>query len=230
MKKINIAIDGFSSCGKSTIAKGLAKELGYTYIDSGAMYRAVSLFALQNGWMNNAEINEAALKQHISGIKISFRTNEFGQQETYLNGQTVEHLIRTLEEGNGAIRVSTLGFVRKELVRQQQEMGKEKGVVMDGRDIGTVVFPDAEFKIFLTASPEVRAQRRFDEMKAKGENPSYEDVLANVKERDHRDSNRTESPLRKADDALELDNSHLTIDEQLQWALNKFNKITQQNE
>ncbi|MDD3787835.1 MAG: (d)CMP kinase [Petrimonas sp.] len=230
MKKINIAIDGFSSCGKSTIAKGLAKELGYTYIDSGAMYRAVSLFALQNGWMNNAEINEAALKQHISGIKISFRTNEFGQQETYLNGQNVEHLIRTLEVANGASRVSTLGFVRKELVRQQQEMGKEKGVVMDGRDIGTVVFPDAEFKIFLTASPEVRAQRRFDEMKAKGENPSYEDVLANVKERDHRDSNRTESPLRKADDALELDNSHLTIDEQLQWALNKFNKITQQNE
>ena len=212
------------------MAKGLAKELGYTYIDSGAMYRAVSLFALQNGWMNNTEINEEALKEHISGIKISFKANEFGQQETYLDGRNVEHLIRTLEVANGASRVSTLGFVRKALVRQQQEMGREKGVVMDGRDIGTVVFPDAELKIFLTASPEVRARRRFEEMKAKGENPSFKDVLENVKERDYRDSNRAESPLRKADDALELDNSHLTIDQQLQWSLNKFNKITRQNE
>lgn len=219
MKKINIAVDGFSSCGKSTIAKGLAKELGYTYIDSGAMYRAVALFAYRNGWMTDNDINEAELRKHISEIEISFKTNPNGQQETYLNGENVEKEIRSLQIGNGASRVSTLGFVRRELVRQQQEMGKKKGVVMDGRDIGTVVFPDAELKIFLTASPEVRAQRRFDEMKAKGEDPVFEEVLANVRERDHRDTTRAESPLRKADDAIELDNSHITIDEQLQWAL-----------
>ena len=152
MKKINIAVDGFSSCGKSTIAKGLAKELGYTYIDSGAMYRAVALFAYRNGWMTDTTIDEAALQKHISEIVISFETAPTGQQETYLNGENVEREIRSLEIGNGASRVSTLGFVRKELVRQQQAMGKKKGVVMDGSDIGTVVFPDAELKIFLTAS------------------------------------------------------------------------------
>ena len=230
MGKINIAVDGFSSCGKSTIAKGLAKELGYTYIDSGAMYRAVALFAYRNGWMNDTEIDEAALQKHISAIGISFETNPEGQQETYLNGENVEKEIRSLEIGNGASRVSTLGFVRRELVRQQQAMGKKKGVVMDGRDIGTVVFPDAEFKIFLTASPEVRAQRRFEELRAKGNPVSYEDTLANVRERDERDTTRTESPLRKAPDAIELDNSHVTITEQLQWAMNMFNKITKQNE
>ncbi len=219
MEKINIAVDGFSSCGKSTIAKGLAKELGYTYIDSGAMYRAVALFAYRNGWMTDNDINEAELRKHISKIEISFKTNPNGQQETYLNGENVEKEIRSLQIGNGASRVSTLGFVRRELVRQQQEMGKKKGVVMDGRDIGTVVFPEAELKIFLTASPEVRAQRRFDEMKAKGENPVFDEVLDNVRERDERDTTRAESPLRKADDAIELDNSHITIDEQLQWAL-----------
>ena len=230
MKKINIAVDGFSSCGKSTIAKGLAKELGYTYIDSGAMYRAIALFAYRNGWMTDTEINEAALKKHISGINISSETNSEGQQETYLNGENVEKEIRSLEIGNGASRVSTLGFVRRELVRQQQAMGKKKGVVMDGRDIGTVVFPDAEFKIFLTASPEVRAQRRFEELQAKGTPVSYENTLANVRERDERDTTRAESPLRKATDAIELDNSHVTITEQLQWAMNMFNKITKQNE
>lgn len=225
MKKINIAIDGFSSSGKSTIAKGLANKTGYIYIDSGAMYRAVSLFAIRNGWMTDTEIDENALKENIHNIHISFKTTNLGQQETYLNGENVEKAIRSLEVANGASRVSTLGFVRHELVRQQQEMGKEKGVVMDGRDIGTVVFPDAELKIYVNASPEVRAQRRFDELTAKGENVSYADVLANVKERDERDSNRTESPLRKADDAIELDNSHMEISEQLQWALNLFNKI-----
>lgn len=225
MKKINIAIDGFSSSGKSTIAKGLAKKTGYIYIDSGAMYRAVSLFAIRNGWMTDSEIDEEALKKNISDIHISFKTNDQGQQETYLNDENVEKEIRSLEVANGASRVSTLGFVRRELVRQQQEMGKGKGVVMDGRDIGTVVFPDAELKIYVNASPEVRAQRRFDELTAKDENVSYADVLANVKERDERDSNRTESPLRKADDAIELDNSHMEISEQLQWALNLFNKI-----
>lgn len=227
-KKINIAVDGFSSCGKSTIAKGLAKQLGYTYIDSGAMYRAVALHAIRNGWITDTEMDESALREHISDIDISFKLNSSGQQETYLNGENVEKEIRTLEVANGASRVSTLGFVRKELVRQQQKMGKEKGIVMDGRDIGTVVFPDAELKIFLTASPEVRAQRRFDEMKAKGENPIYEEVLANVRERDQRDTTRAESPLRKADDAIELDNSQITIEEQLQWAIEMFNKTTQQ--
>lgn len=230
MEKINIAVDGFSSCGKSTIAKGLAKELGYTYIDSGAMYRAIALFAYRNGWMTDTDINEAELQQHISEIEISFKANDQGQQETYLNGENVEKEIRSLEIGNMASRVSTLGFVRRELVRQQQAMGKRKGVVMDGRDIGTVVFPDAELKIFLTASPEVRAQRRFDELQAKGIPASYEETLANVRERDERDTTRAESPLRKAEDAIELDNSHITIDEQLQWAIDMFNKITTKNE
>lgn len=229
-KKINIAVDGFSSCGKSTIAKGLAKKLGYTYIDSGAMYRAVALFAIRNNWITDSEIDAEALQQHISDIKITFGHNDLGGQDTFLNGENVEHEIRTLEVANGASRVSALGFVRKELVRQQQEMGKGKGVVMDGRDIGTVVFPDAEMKLFLTASPEIRAKRRFDEMKAKGENPSFEDVLANVKERDLRDTTRDESPLIKADDALELDNSDIGIKEQLDWALDMFNKITTKNE
>ena len=229
-KNINIAVDGFSSCGKSTIAKGLARQLGYTYIDSGAMYRSVALFAIRNGWITDSEMDEEHLRQHIGDIRITFKTNSHGEQETYLNGENVEREIRTLDAANGASRVSTLGFVRKALVAQQQVLGKEKGVVMDGRDMGTVVFPAAELKLFLTASPEVRAQRRFDEMKARGENPSFDDVLTNVKERDQRDTTRVESPLRKADDALELDNSHIGIEEQLQWALGMFNKITTENE
>jgi cytidylate kinase len=229
-KKINIAVDGFSSCGKSTIAKGLAKKLGYTYIDSGAMYRAVALHALRKGWLTEKEMNEDKLQKHVSEMTITFSTNTRGEQETYLNGDNVEREIRTLEAANGASRISTLPFVRRELVRQQQLMGKEKGVVMDGRDIGTVVFPDAELKLFLTASPEVRARRRFDEMKAKGEDPVFAEVLANVKERDLRDTTRAESPLRKADDALELDNSQIGIDEQLQWALDMYHKITANNE
>lgn len=230
MGKINIAVDGFSSCGKSTIAKGLARKLGYTYIDSGAMYRAVALFAYRNGWITDTEIDDAALQMHISEIEISFKTNSEGQQETYLNGENVEKEIRSLEIGNYASRVSTLGFVRRELVRQQQAMGGKKGVVMDGRDIGTVVFPNAEFKIFLTASPEVRAKRRYEELQAKGNLVTYEDTLANILERDERDTTRTESPLQKAADAIELDNSHISIAEQLQWAMDIFNKITKQNE
>ncbi len=214
MKKIIVAIDGFSSCGKSTMAKELAKYAGYIYVDTGAMYRAVALFALQNGWMNDEEINETELKNHISEIEITFKTNESGLQETYLNGENVENEIRTLRAANGASRVSTIGFVRREMVRQQQAMGTEKGVVMDGRDIGTVVFPDADLKIYLTASPEVRAQRRYDELKAKGETVNYDDVLVNVKERDFRDSNRAESPLYKASDAIEIDNSNLSLEEQ----------------
>jgi len=225
MKKINIAIDGFSSSGKSTIAKSLAKKIGYIYIDSGAMYRAVSLFAIRNGWMTDSDIDEKALALHISDIHISFKTNAQGQQDTYLNGENVEKEIRSLEVANGASRVSTIGFVRRELVRQQQAIGKEKGVVMDGRDIGTVVFPDAELKIYVNASPEVRAQRRFDELTAKGENVTCAEVLANVKERDERDTTRAESPLRKAADAFELDNSNMNMDEQLQWALDRFHKV-----
>lgn len=226
-EKINIAIDGFSSCGKSTMAKDLAKKLGYTYIDSGAMYRAVALFAIQKGWIMRSRIDEESLKKHISEITIDFKPNEQGGQDTYLNGKNVEKDIRTLEVANGASRVSTLGFVRKELVRQQQKLGEKKGVVMDGRDIGTVVFPDAELKLFITAPPEIRAQRRYDEMKAKGMNlPTYEEILANVKERDLRDTTRTESPLRKADHAFELDNSQVDIAGQLQWALEMFYKIT----
>ena len=214
MKKIIVAIDGFSSCGKSTMAKELARQAGYVYVDTGAMYRAVSLFCIQNGWMTDSEINAEELEKHIHSIRIEFKTNAEGISETYLNGKNVEREIRSLEVANGASRVSTLGFVRRELVRQQQLMGVEKGIVMDGRDIGTVVFPTAELKIFLTASPEIRAKRRMDEMTAKGEAVNYDDVLANVIERDDRDQNRAESPLRKADDAVVIYNSSLSREEQ----------------
>jgi len=214
MKNIIVAIDGFSSCGKSTMAKELAREAGYIYVDSGAMYRAVSLFCIQHGWISDTDINAGELEKNIESLHIEFRTNTNGISETYLNGQNVEKEIRSLEVANGASRVSTLGFVRRELVRQQQLMGEKKGIVMDGRDIGTVVFPKAELKLFVTASPEIRAQRRLDEMKAKGEDAIYEEVLANVIERDERDQNRTESPLRKADDAVVIDNSYLTREEQ----------------
>jgi cytidylate kinase len=196
------------------MAKELAREAGYIYVDTGAMYRAVSLFCIQNGWMTETEINSEELEKHIHSIRIEFRPNGEGKSDTYLNGTNVENDIRTLEVANGASRVSTLGFVRRELVRQQQLMGLEKGIVMDGRDIGTVVFPHAELKIFLTASPEIRAQRRLDEMAAKDEKVNFEEVLANVKERDERDQNRAESPLRKADDAIVIDNSDLTRDDQ----------------
>jgi len=214
MKKIVVAIDGFSSGGKSTMAKDLARDVGYTYIDSGAMYRAVALYAMRNGWITENDIDIEALKKNIGSLKIDFKTNEHGVSETYLNGENVEKEIRTLEVANAASRVSALDFVRKELVRQQQQMGLQKGIVMDGRDIGTVVFPQAELKIFLTASPEIRARRRMEEMLAKGEKVSFEEVLANIKERDERDLHRAESPLRKADDAIIIDNSNLTRNEQ----------------
>ena len=214
MKKIIVAIDGYSSCGKSTMAKELAKNVGYVYVDTGAMYRAVSLFGLRNGIITDDTIDETRLQQAMHNIQIGFKTNAAGKQETYLNGENVESLIRTLEVANGASRVSTIGFVRRELVRQQQRMGIDKGIVMDGRDIGTVVFPDAELKVFVTASPEVRAQRRYDELQAKGQPEAYDAVLANVKERDYRDTHRAESPLRQADDAVLIDNSHMTKTEQ----------------
>lgn len=208
------------------MAKELARKIGYIYVDTGAMYRAVSLFCIQNGWMTDTDINDAELEKHIQSIRIEFRTNAQGISETYLNGENVETEIRSLEVANGASRVSTLGFVRRELVRQQQKMGQQKGIVMDGRDIGTVVFPTAELKIFLTASPEIRAKRRSDEMVAKGEIVNYNEVLANVKERDDRDQNRAESPLRKAEDAIEIDNSILTREEQREILLALFTEKT----
>lgn len=214
MKKIVVAIDGFSSGGKSTMAKDLARDVGYTYIDSGAMYRAVALYAMRNGWITENDIDIEALKKNIGSLKIDFKTNEHGVSETYLNGENVEKEIRTLEVANAASRVSALDFVRRELVRQQQQMGLQKGIVMDGRDIGTVVFPEAELKIFLTASPEIRAQRRMEEMLARGEKVDFQEVLANIKERDERDLHRSESPLKKAPDAIVIDNSNLTRDEQ----------------
>ncbi len=226
MKKITIAIDGFSSSGKSTMAKWLAKKLGYIYVDTGAMYRAVTLYCLQNNIISGNVINEDELKECINDIKISFIPNkETGVSETYLNGKNVEKEIRTLLVSDHVSPVSTLKFVRKILVSQQQEMGKQKGIVMDGRDVGTVVFPDAELKIYVTASPEVRAERRFLEMKQKGDNVTFEEILGNVKRRDYIDQNREESPLRKADDALELDNSHMTIEEQQAWLIQKYEEV-----
>lgn len=226
MKKIIVAIDGFSSCGKSTMAKILAHETGYIYVDTGAMYRAVSLFCIRNGWMTTTEMDVVAIEKHITEIQLEFRANENGKAEMYMNGESVENEIRTLDVANGASRVSTLGAVRRELVRQQQKMGEKKGIVMDGRDIGTVVFPKAELKIFLTASAEVRAQRRWDEMRVKGENVGYEEVLANVIERDFRDQNREESPLRKAEDAIEIDNTTLQPNEQQEILRQLFKQKT----
>ena len=223
MKKIVVAIDGFSSCGKSTMAKALAKYAGYTYVDTGAMYRAVALYAINHNMINAENIDENALKEALNVIKISFKTVD-GMQHTILNDEDVESRIRTLEVANGASRVSAIGFVRRALVALQQEMGKEGGIVMDGRDIGTVVFPNAELKVFVTATAEVRAQRRYDELKAKGEEEPYADVLANVQERDYRDTHRAESPLRQADDALLLDNSNMTREEQFELLKSWFEK------
>ena len=225
MKKITIAIDGFSSCGKSTMAKDLAKEIGYIYIDSGAMYRAVTLYSIENGIFSGDTIDTEKLKQRIDDIHISFRIDpETGRPNTYLNGVNVENKIRTMEVSSKVSPISALGFVREAMVAQQQEMGKAKGIVMDGRDIGTTVFPDAELKIFVTASPEIRAQRRYDELKAKGQEASFEEILENVKQRDHIDQTREVSPLKKADDALLLDNSHLTIAEQREWLTAEYQK------
>lgn len=227
-KKIVIAIDGFSSCGKSTMAKDLAKEIGYIYVDTGAMYRSVTLYALQHGMFGaDNSIDTAALEKAMPQIKISFKLNaETGRPDTYLNGQLVEKDIRTMEVSSRVSPIAALPFVRKALVEQQQAMGKEKGIVMDGRDIGTVVFPDAELKVFVTASAEVRAQRRFEELKAKGMPADLQDILKNVQERDYIDSHREVSPLRKADDAVELDNSNMTIAEQKQWLRNIFEERT----
>ena len=230
MKKITIAIDGHSSCGKSTMAKDLAREVGYVYVDTGAMYRSVTLYALRNNLFNeDGSVKTNELEKQMSQINISFKINpKTGRPDTYLNGEYVEKEIRSLEVSSHVSPIAAIPFVRTAMVAQQQQMGKDKGVVMDGRDIGTTVFPDAELKIFVTASAQVRAQRRFDELKAKGMPANFNDILKNVEERDYIDSHREVSPLRKADDALELDNSNMTIPEQKQWLLDRFNERTKQ--
>ena len=225
-KRIVIAIDGHSSCGKSTVAKELAKKLGYIYIDSGAMYRVVTLYALRNGLIKNQAPDVEKLLAALKNIRITFKWDEeTGRNTTFLNDENVEEEIRQLAVSENVSPVSTIAEVRAEMVKQQRENGKNKGIVMDGRDIGTVVFPNAELKIFMTASPEIRAQRRFDELKAKGMNVDFDEILKNVKERDLIDSTREVSPLRKADDAVVLDNSYLTREEQLEWAVKKVNEI-----
>ncbi len=227
MKKITIAIDGYSSCGKSTMAKALAKSVGYIYIDSGAMYRAVTLYALRNGlFTENDEIREAELEAQMDNVKISFVLDEETRLPlTCLNGEVVENEIRQMEVSRRVSPVAALPFVRGALTRQQQALGEEKGIVMDGRDIGTTVFPNAELKIFVTASADIRAQRRYDELKAKGEKDAdFEDILRNVKERDEIDRNRAVSPLRMADDALLLDNGTMTREEQSEWLMERFNE------
>ena len=221
-KKIIVAIDGYSSCGKSTIAKALAKAAGYKYVDTGAMYRCVALYVLRNAPFTMDNVDEAWLLAHINDIQISFALQADGTQHTVLNGEDVESQIRTLEVGNAASQISTIGFVRKAMVAQQQAMGKDKGLVMDGRDIGTVVFPKAELKLFLTASPEIRAKRRFDELEEKGQNPDFNDVFADVKDRDYRDTHRAESPLRQAEDAVVIDNSAMTREQQMEEVLRVF--------
>lgn len=221
-KRIVIAIDGHSSCGKSTLAKSLARELGYIYIDSGAMYRVVTLFALRNGWIVDGKPDVRKIINGLVDIKITFQWDENSERNTtFLNGENVEEEIRRLAVSQNVSPVSTISEVRTAMVKQQRENGRNKGIVMDGRDIGTVVFPDAELKIFMTASPEIRSQRRYKELKEKGLEVNYDDILRNVEERDTIDSGREISPLRMADDALVLDNSFLSREEQLQWSLSK---------
>jgi cytidylate kinase len=225
-KKIVIAIDGHSSCGKSTLAKSLARQLGYIYIDSGAMYRVVTLHALRNGWITDGQPDKKKITEGLRDIKITFEWDKTTEKNTtFLNGENVEDEIRQLEVSQNVSPVSTIAEVRTEMVKQQRENGKNKGIVMDGRDIGTVVFPDAELKIFMTASPEIRAQRRYLELKEKGEEVAFDEIMNNVEERDSIDSTRETSPLRKAEDALVLDNSFLSREEQLQWGLEKAKKI-----
>lgn len=229
MKKITIAIDGHSSCGKSTMAKDLARRIGYVYIDTGAMYRAVTLFAMRHNLIANGQVDAAKLQEEMGNIHISLRLNpETQRPDTYLNGECVEREIRTMEVSRHVSLIAALPFVRSAMVEMQREMGKEKGVVMDGRDIGTVVFPHAELKIFVTASAEVRAKRRYDELTAKGEKCNYEEILENVKERDHIDSTRETSPLRQAEDAIVLDNTHMTIPEQENWLMEEYKKRTEE--
>ena len=224
MRKITIAIDGYSSCGKSTMAKNLAKEIGYVYVDTGAMYRSVTLYALRHGlFLPDGKVDVEGLGKEMPNIHISFKVNaETGRPDCYLNGELVEKEIRSLEVSSHVSPIAAIPFVRVALVKQQQEMGEGKGIVMDGRDIGTTVFPNAELKIFVTADARVRAQRRYDELKAKEMPANFDDILKNVEERDYIDTHREVSPLRKADDAIVLDNSHMTIPEQQAWLYDLF--------
>ena len=227
-KKINVAIDGTSSSGKSTMAKALAKSVGYTYIDTGAMYRSVALFCLRHGLITDGKVDVERLLPMLPDINISFKIED-GKQITYLNGENVENEIRGLEVSNNVSLVAAIAEVRHAMVRLQQEMGKNKGVVMDGRDIGTVVLPDAEINLYVTTSPYIRAKRRFDEMRAKGDTSvTLDDIIANVKMRDHLDTTRKESPLRKADDAVEVDSGKFaTAEEQIAWAVDYFHQFMQ---
>lgn len=225
MKRITIAIDGFSSTGKSTLAKQLAKKLGYVYVDTGAMYRAVTYFAMQNNWVTENTIDKDSLINHLNEVQLKFHFNEtLGFAEMFLNGVNVEQEIRTLEVSQNVSRVAEISEVRAKLVQQQQEMGRDKGVVMDGRDIGTVVFPNAELKIFMTASAETRAERRFNELIEKGQHVTFEDVLENVQQRDYIDTHRDDSPLVQAKDAIIVDNSTLSKEEQFNLVLNLVNQ------
>ena len=225
-KKIVIALDGFSSCGKSTFAKTIAARLGYIFIDTGAMYRAVTLYALENGAIRNGIVDEEEVVKLLSEISITFRFNaQRGASDIYVNGDLVEGKIRTIEVSNCVSPVSSIREVREKLVAMQQQMGRKRGVVMDGRDIGTVVFPDAELKIFMTADPHVRALRRYDELRAKGDNVSLEDIEQNVRSRDEADMSRAISPLRQAEDAIVLDNSFMTIPEQMAWFEGQYNRV-----
>lgn len=227
MKKIIIAVDGFSSCGKSTMAKALARSIGYLYFDSGAMYRAVALYCLENNLIKDNTVDIEGLRRQMGNIRITFENDPLTNNSvTLLNGKNVEKEIRSLRVSRIVSKVATIDFVREDMIEQQREMGKAKGIVMDGRDIGTTVFPDAEMKIFVTASAEVRAQRRYDELTARGDTPDYNDILENVLQRDHIDQTREVSPLRKADDAILLDNSNMTLEEQQEWLYNKFVELT----
>lgn len=225
-KKIIIAIDGFSSCGKSTFAKAIAARLGYIFIDTGAMYRAVTLYALDHGAIRSGIVDEEAVVRLLGEIAITFRFNpERGASDIYVNGDLAEGRIRTIEVSNCVSRVSAIPEVRRKLVAMQQEMGRRRGVVMDGRDIGTVVFPDAELKLFMTADPVVRARRRYDELRAKGDAVSLEEIERNVRERDRADMSRAVSPLRQAEDAIVLDNSHMSVEEQMTWFLREYERV-----
>lgn len=225
-KKIVIAIDGFSSCGKSTFAKAIAAKLGYIFIDTGAMYRAVTLYALEQGAIVEGVVDQERVEQLLGEVEISFRFNaERGASDIYVNGVYAEDRIRGIEVSNCVSKVSSIAAVREKLVAMQQQMGSERGVVMDGRDIGTVVFPDAELKIFMTADPKVRAERRYKELTAKGDEVTMEEILENVISRDQADMTRAISPLRRAEDALELDNSYMSVEEQMAWFMERYNKI-----
>ncbi|MCR4852515.1 MAG: (d)CMP kinase [Prevotella sp.] len=232
MKKITIAIDGHSSCGKSTMAKELARRVGYVYVDTGAMYRSVTLYALRNGlFREDGTIDEEGLQASMPDIHISFKFNaETGRPDAYLNDELVEQEIRTMEVSDHVSPIAAIPFVREAMVAQQQQMGKEKGIVMDGRDIGTTVFPDAELKVFVTAAAEVRAERRYKELLGKGMEANFDDILKNVQERDYIDSHREVSPLRQADDAILLDNSNMTIPEQNEWLMARFEEAVREEE